>query len=268
MQAPVIFSLELSSVLAFIFGCGGVVLWHLSPWWYVSDCVRAYGPFLFISEERVRYTVCEKDEDIMYNGMLVSHSVSCCAWWGFLLHLYECVSVCMCLLKPFKKSLTENVLGFDFLNDRLFQHLRCKAKFPFDPTLDTDVSRKGYCRFNSLWNSLFNLDLNNHFSLGLFCSSKWLLLSFSWDALFWVALSGLKLHLSNCCLLFWESFSISTADVLKYFCWFCLCNILALTGNCLLLWRQYSPERFLVRFYDFAATSKSQLRDCHIPVLH
>lgn len=38
-------------------GGGRGVLWHLSPCWYVSECVRAYGPFLFIFE-RVRYTEC------------------------------------------------------------------------------------------------------------------------------------------------------------------------------------------------------------------
>lgn len=75
-------------------GGGPGVLWHLSPCWYVSECVRAYGPFLFISEQWVRYTGCwssRKMKIVMCFGMLVSRWVSCWAWRGKLLHLHVCV---------------------------------------------------------------------------------------------------------------------------------------------------------------------------------
>ena len=60
-------------------GGGQRVQWHLSPCWYVSECLCAYGPFLFISEQRVLVLEQQKDEDsnVRWNAAITPSFLPC-----------------------------------------------------------------------------------------------------------------------------------------------------------------------------------------------
>lgn len=157
-----------------------------------------------------------------------------------------------------------------------------ESKFLSDLLSDSDMCRKGYCQefHNSLWNSLFNLDFNNHSSLssahhcGSSCHSpESFCLHYTSQIKTASITSSVSCSDRNFQSVLWTSWNISaycTIQKSQTTVYSCVKASFQFV-NGLRFQCQHSPKMCQFSFCGFAVPSDSQLshlltRDCCIPV--